>query len=418
MFRIFIVIWIGFKMAVRELLINKLRTFLSLFGVTIGIFCIIGVLTLVDSLKAKVKSDIKAIGTTTIYIDKWEYMNTDDYPWWKFIKRPEPKINEEVFVKEKSKFAENVCMFMSNGSKVSYDNTLLDNTNTFGITTEFSQIQSFEIGLGRYFTNAEFQYSSPICIIGNSVAEDLFGSVKNALQKFIRINNRKVLVIGVIKKVGNSILGGFDYDHSVLTPYPFFVTLYTPKYANPTILVKAKEGISSALLANELTGIMRQVRKLKPTEDNNFSCNNIQDLSQQFNGFFTNVNIGGWAIAGLSLLVGAFGVANIMFVTVRERRSQIGLKKAIGAAKKIILWEYLLESAFLCLIGGGIGLFLVWILTLIINIVLAAVFPFQLIISLPIILLACGICISLGILSGYIPAKQAADLDPVVAIRS
>ena len=418
MFKIFIVIWIGFKMAVRELLINKLRTFLSLFGITIGIFCIIGVLTLVDSLKAKVKSDINALGSTTIYIDKWEYSNSDDYPWWKYIKRPEPKLSEEVFIKEKSRFAENVSLYLNNGSKISYNNTLLDNAVIFGITSEFSKIQSFEIGLGRYFTNFEFQYGTPICIIGTTMAEDLFGSPNNALQKFVRINNRKVLVVGVIKKVGNSIIGGFDYDHSVLTPYPFFITIYPPKYSNPTILVKAKEGISSYLLANELTGIMRQIRKLKPTEDNNFSCNNIQELSQQFNGFFTNVNIGGWAIAGLSLLVGAFGVANIMFVTVRERRSQIGLKKAIGAAKKIILWEYLLESAFLCLIGGGIGLFFVWVLTLIINIVLAAVFPFQLIISLPIILLASGICIVLGILSGYIPAKQAADLDPVVAIRS
>ena len=179
-------------------------------------------------------------------------------------------------------------------------------------------------------------------------------------------------------------------------------------------MVKGRANVPSGALVDELEGVMRQIRRLSPKQEDNFALNDINFMTEAVSGFFGTVNIGGWAIAGLSLIVGAFGVANIMFVTVRERTSQIGLKKAIGAKSRTILLEFLLESAFLCIIGGFIGLLMVWGLAAI----LSTFLPFAIVISGKIILLAFSICVILGILSGIIPASIAARMNPVVAIRS
>ncbi len=246
------------------------------------------------------------------------------------------------------------------------------------------------------------------------MAEQLFGNPQKAVGKQVSYNGKRVNVIGVIKKQGQSFVGGFDYDQSLIVTYRYFASVYNPDYSSPFIMVQGKKGIPSKALADELIGVMRQLRKLSPAEENNFSCNDVAQFSEQVGGFFGQVSAGGWAIAGLSLIVGAFGVANIMFVTVRERTSQIGLKKAIGAKRRTILTEFLLESAFLCIIGGLIGLALVWLMSLI----LSAVLPFPIYIAPNIIILALSICIGLGIISGIIPASIAAKMDPVVAIRT
>jgi putative ABC transport system permease protein len=230
-------------------------------------------------------------------------------------------------------------------------------------------------------------------------------------------SNKKFTVIGVIKKQGQSFLGGFDYDNCNIITYRTYAGIYDVKsdYSQPFIMVQGKENVPTGALIDELRGIMRQLRRLSPRQDDNFALNDVNDFSKQVSGFFGSVNAGGWAIAGLSLIVGAFGVANIMFVTVRERTSQIGLKKAIGAKNKTILTEFLLESAFLCIIGGLIGLLLVWALAAVMS---NGILPFAIIISPGIIVLAFSICVGLGILAGIIPASIAARMNPVVAIRS
>jgi len=401
-------------MALQELRVNKLRTFLSLFGITIGIFCIIGVLATVDSLQRKIKSDIQAFGKNTIYIDKWQYMGGPDYPWWKYIKRPNMEYSEMRFIKQRSALASNVCFFASSNVNINYEDITISSGNVYGISEEFNKIQNIEVGLGRYLSESDFTRGTPLAVIGYTYAEDLFGNPERAVGKDITFSGKKAIIVGVIKKQGSNLLDGFDYDHCVLTAYNFFAATYNVKYSNPFIMVNAKSNISSAELTEELRGTMRQLRRLGPTQEDNFSLNDVNLLTESLGGIFTTMNIGGWAIAALSLLVGAFGVANIMFVTVRERTSQIGLKKAIGAKKKTILSEFLLESAFLCVLGGLIGLLLVWILTL----VLSSMLPFPIFIAPNIIMVAFGICVGIGILAGIIPASQAAKMDPVVAIRT
>ncbi len=401
-------------LAVKELLANKLRTFLSLFGITIGIFCIIGVLATVDSLEQKVQSDLKSIGNNTIYVDKWSYSGGPDYPWWKYMNRPAMKYEEMKFIQERSQLYGAACFIVNRSISADYKDNILSNLNLFGATEDFNKIQTIDIIEGRYLSAADFERGSPIAVIGYEVAMELYGSPEKAVGKLIGYSGRKLQVEGVIKKQGQSMVGGMDFDHAVITPYRYFASLYNPDNNDPNIMVQASKGIATAALQDELVGIMRQVRRLSPKQEDNFTCNDVAVFADQISSFFGQVSLGGWAIAILSLIVGAFGVANIMFVTVRERTSQIGLKKALGAKKRTILTEFLLESAFLCIIGGLIGLGLVWVLTLI----LGAVLPFPIFIAPNIIMLALGICIVLGIGSGIIPASIAAKMDPVVAIRT
>jgi putative ABC transport system permease protein len=402
-------------MALQELWKNKLRAFLSLFGVTIGIFCIIGVLATVNSLEYNIQSEIKSLGTNTIYIDKWEYsVGGNDYPWWKYQKRPSPKYEELAPIKERTPSVAYAAFIISSRDNIEASGNILSGSVVYGITPEFPEIQPVEIQNGRMMTAAEFETGANTAIMGNDVAVQLFGTEEKALGKTISIRNRKVIVTGVMKKQGAQMLGGWEFDKSVCITYKFARTMFDERYADPLLIVKGRDDISSKLLKDDLTGTMRSIRKLSPTQEENFSLNDINDFSDAMSEAFVSINIGGWAIAALSLIVGMFGIANIMFVTVRERTGQIGLKKAVGAKSSVILTEFLLESAFLCIIGGMIGLILVFIMTKIVTII----FHFPIFISTSNMLLSIGICIVVGVLAGIIPASQAARMNPVVAIRS
>lgn len=405
-------------MALQELRVNKLRTFLSLFGITIGIFCIIGVLATVNSLESKIQSDIKSLGTNTIYVMKFPIGDpgNNDYPWWKYVNRPQPKYADVSFVKERSTLAKYVCFFASTGTNVQYGKTQLNNVGIFGVSEEFNKIQTIDIAYGRYLSESEFQSGSSVGVIGFDNAERIFGRADKAVGKPVVFDGKKITIVGVIKKQGQSFGPGFDYDYCIILAYKTYGTIYNVKsdWGDTFLMVNGKDGVPAKAIIDELEGIMRQARRLSPQEDDNFALNDISVFAQQVSGFFGTVNIGGWAIAGLSLIVGAFGVANIMFVTVRERTSQIGLKKAIGAKKRTILTEFLLESAFLCILGGLFGLLLVWLLALL----LGGVLPFPIIIAGDEVLLAFILCVVLGILAGIIPASIAAKMNPVVAIRS
>lgn len=405
----------SFKMAMLELWKNKLRTFLSLFGITIGIFCIIGVLATVNSLEHNIKNEVNSLGSNTIYIDKWDYTaGGHDYPWWKYVNRPSPKYAEVEQIRQRTPSAKSVAFNISVIDNVEYKGSLLSNVKLYGITEDFNQIQPIEVQYGRYFLESEFNQGTNVVVIGNEIAEKLFGSPELSIDKYLQIRGKKVRIIGVIKKQGKQMIGGWEFDESSLFTYRFARTIMNELKADPLILVQGRDELSSKVLKDELIGTMRAIHKLTPTKEDDFALNDINDLSESISVAFVSLNVGGWAIAALSLIVGMFGVANIMFVSVRERTSQIGLKKAIGAKSHIILTEFLLESAFLCIIGGLIGLALVFLLTQI----LSGVLDFPVFISTNNMILAILICVIVGILAGFIPASQAARMNPVVAIRS
>jgi putative ABC transport system permease protein len=413
--RIFEITATSFKIALQELWKNKLRTFLSLFGVTIGIFCIISVLATVNSLELNIRKEIQSLGSNTIYIDKWEYGGGGpDYPWWKYVKRPSPKIDELDEIKKRAATAEHVAFVINGNGTVDWQDNSLSNVVLRGISEEFNSIQPFEIGYGRYITDAEFSLGNNTVVLGYEIAEKLFGDPQVAVGREMNVKGRRVRLVGIIKKQGSTLLGGWQFDKSVIMPYRFARTIMDERRADPIIMVQGKDGMSSVVVKDELKTVMRSIRKLKPVQEDDFALNDINDISDRMSSAFVSINIGGWAIGALSFIVGIFGVANIMFVTVKERTSQIGLKKAIGAKNSVILTEFLLESAFLCIIGGMIGLQLVFALTKVVSVV----FHFPVFLSLTIILVALGICVVAGILAGIIPASQAARMNPVTAIRT
>ncbi|HEX8331982.1 MAG TPA: ABC transporter permease [Segetibacter sp.] len=399
-------------MALQELRNNKLRTFLSLFGITIGIFCIIGVLATVDSLEQKVQGDLKSFGTNTIYVDKWEYGGGGDYPWWKFVKRPVPRFREAAEVKKRTHLAAAVSFTIRSSATVEYNDNILSGINIYGVTEDYDNVLTVEVAYGRYLSDAEFSQGSSSTVLGYVNAENLFGNPERAIGKQVKLKGKVVTVVGVVKKQGQSI-GAWQFDEAAIVPYVLMASMYVPDNSQPLIMVKGKDGVTTAALIDELRGVMRSLHRLNPKEIDDFALNDVNMFSEQTKAVFGSISLGGWAIAGLSLIVGAFGVANIMFVTVRERTSQIGLKKAIGAKKSTILTEFLLESAFLCLLGGFIGLLLVYILTK----VLSALMPFPIVISFNILSLAISICLIVGLAAGIIPAAIAARMNPVVAIR-
>jgi putative ABC transport system permease protein len=414
--RSFEIISSSFKMALQELLKNKLRTFLSLFGITIGIFCIIGVLAVVNSLERNIQNELKSLGTNTIYVDKWDYTagGGPDYPWWRYVNRPTPKYEELKQIKERTPSAKYVAFKIDVQDNLDYGSSRLSGVQFFGISEQFKDIQPIDIGVGRYISDAEFDHGSNVMVIGVDVAKKLFGSSERAIGKEPVVRGKKFQIVGVIKKQGQTMIGGWNFDQNVVIPYKFARNIMDERRADPLIMVQGQDNLSSKVLKNDLIATMRAIHKLSPTKDEDFALNDINDFSAAVSQAFSSVNIGGWVIAGLSLIVGMFGVANIMFVTVRERTGQIGLKKAIGAKNRVILTEFLLESAFLCIVGGLIGLFLVFILTTI----LSGALNFPVYISTNNMVLAIVICVIVGVLAGFIPASQAARMDPVVAIRS
>lgn len=406
----------SFVMAMQELWKNKLRTFLSLFGITIGIFCIIGVLATVNSLERNIQNEVSSLGTNTIYIDKWDYAagGGPDYPWWRYVNRPSPRYHELEQIRDRTPSAKFVAFNISVTDKIEYRGSVLSNVKLYGVSEDFDDIQPLPISAGRFPNEVEFERGTNTVVVGNEIAVQLFGTPETAVGKDLVMRGKKARILGVIKKQGKQMIGGWDFDQSIIIPYRFARTFINELKADPVIMVQGQENLSSKALKDDLAGAMRAIHKLSPTKEDDFALNDINDFSESISSAFVSLNIGGWAIAALSLIVGMFGVANIMFVTVRERTSQIGLKKAIGAKRHIILTEFLLESAFLCIIGGLIGLSLVFLLT----VILSGALDFPVFISTDYMILAIGICVGVGILAGFIPALQAARMDPVVAIRS
>jgi putative ABC transport system permease protein len=404
-------------MAMAELKVNKLRTFLSLFGITIGIFCIIGVMATINSLQKEINNELSSFGSNSLWVDKFDITQMGpDFPWWKYLKRPNMNYREMEFLKQNLQSAENVALFLGNVVNASYNDVTLQNTVLVGISEDFGKMQGLKVIQGRYLSESDFNRGTPVCVIGYQNAEDLFGNPEYATGKTIDINGKKVVIVGLLEKQGASLLNmGFEFDKYIITSNTFFSTLFNEnKVGRNLIMIQPKPNESVEEVKDEARAYMRQVRRLTLNDDDNFAIYEVNVFGKFFDPIFSTLNIAGFFITFLSLVVGVFGVMNIMFVTVKERTSQIGLKKAVGAPKKVILTEFLLESAFLCVIGGLVGVLFVWIMTLI----LSAVLPFKIFIAPFIILLALGICIVLGVIAGIIPAMQAAKMDPVVAIRT
>jgi putative ABC transport system permease protein len=398
--------------AINAIVINKVRTILSLLGITIGIFSIISVFTVFDSMEISIKKSFESLGDNVLFITKWPLIGDAKMPWWKYWNRPEPTVKEMKEIQKRSQGSENVTIMFNLNKTVKYGNNYINNASVEAVSQDYNQVIHFELSEGRYFTPIESTGGRPVVVIGNDIATSLFESL-DPVGRRISFMGRKLDVIGVFKKEGNDSFGN-SHDNVVLIPIEFAGDLIDVRNTGMTIIIKAKPNVSTDQLKDELTGIMRSVRKLKPSAENNFDISEISLLTSFVENLFGVISIVGWIIGGFSLLVGGFGIANIMFVSVKERTGQIGIQKSLGAKKYFILMQFIFEAVFLSLIGGILGLILVFVGTYI----GADLIKMDLILTTKNIMIALGVSGFIGFIFGFIPAYSAARLDPVKAMRS
>ncbi len=398
-----------------SVMVNKLRTLLSLLGITIGIFAIISVFTIVDSLENNIRESISVLGDDVVYVQKWPWAFSGDYPWWVYMRRPVPDLRDFEEVRRRSQFAEGIVFSASTSGVVSYGSNYLRNTGIWANTHDFPIVRHFELAQGRYFTPYESAAGRNLAVIGQDIARELFSN-QDPLGREIQISGRRVTVIGVVQREGtNMFVGGGSLDEMVLLPLNYARTIYNIRsdQLNPMIMVRSLPGVPNQELIDELRQILRSARRLKPATDDNFALNQASAITQGLDQIFVMINLVGWIIGGFSILVGGFGIANIMFVSVKERTNQIGIQKSLGAKNYFILLQFLYESVLLALTGGVLGLILIFTGTLLIS----GLSDFTITLTFGNIGLGLFVSAVIGVIAGYAPAYSASRLNPVEAIN-
>lgn len=396
---------------------NKLRTFLSLLGISIGIFCIIGVLSAVDSLEKSVSGSLAKLGDDVVYVDKWPWADVSN-DWWEIMKRPFPDHEDYEALRERMPTASMVAYWTVPGTKsLKYQKSTVEGGFLVVGTFEIGPLFSLEMEKGRYWTQSEYNGGADKLILGKKISDELFGALE-PVGKTIKMGGRKYEVIGVLTPSEGDLINPLDFDDAIMVTYnnaSRFVNLKNRNAYGGNVGVKARPGVAVAQLEDDIRGVMRSNRRLRPREEDNFAMNKLSMIADALGGIFSALNIIGFLIGFFSILVGAISVANIMFVSVKERTSLIGVKKALGARRSVILLEFLTESVILCVIGGIIGLIMVVGITAVINTFLES---FSINLSAKYALYGVLGSAVIGILAGFIPASQASRMDPVEAMRS
>lgn len=408
-------IYESFSFAFESLRANKLRTFLSLLGITIGIFAIISVFTVIDSLENALRSSLNSLGDNVVFIEKWPWAPPEgetEYPWWRYLNRPVPTMEEAEELAHRSKLTASAAYYVSFARTLEYGSNNMQNVAIVASTYNIYDTWNLDIDRGRYFTENEMRSGFPITVIGNEVAERLFEGM-NPVGRTIKIQGHKFRIIGVFEKKGQF---GTNMDKNILISAVKSFTMIDVRRRDrgQAICAKSRPNTDSDEYIAELEGIMRGIRSLRPVEDNDFALNETSLISNQMDAIFGVFNLAGAIIGGFSIIVGGFGIANIMFVSVKERTKIIGIQKSLGAKRYFILLQFIFEAIVLSIIGGIIGLILIYFGTLIASYAT----DFAIILTVGNIINGLLISSIIGFIAGFMPARAAAKLDPVIAINS
>ncbi|NLN30044.1 MAG: FtsX-like permease family protein [Bacteroidales bacterium] len=400
-------------LALGSVMVNKLRTFLTLSGITIGIFSIISVFTVLDWMEKSIRDSINSMGSNVLYIQKYPWTVGTSIKWWDIIRWPAVSLEDYQAISGRSTRTEALSLVVGHSANMSYRNNSTGGAPIAAVTDNLEKVISFEVEKGRYFSPYEYFSGSNVAVLGAETAERLFRE-EDPVGKEIKLQGRKVRIIGVLKKEGEGGISLSNLDQLTIIPLNFgrnFINLRS-RFLSTQLIVRAKPGIDVQELSDEAVMILRSARRLKPAEPENFSVNTPTMLSQGFDPVFTGINIGGWLIGGFSILVGGFGIANIMFVSVKERTNIIGIQKALGAKRSFILQQFLAESVLLSVTGGIFGIILIFTGTIAVN----YLYELNMHLTFSNILLAITISGVIGIIAGYAPAYSAARMNPVDAI--
>ncbi len=407
----------SFNSALNSLKVNRLRTLLSLLGITIGIFAIISVFTVIDSLEKYIRNSLNSLGSNMVYVMKWPWTPPEgemEYPWWKYVNRPLPTIEETNEILRRSRLTEEAVFFLEFTREIAFGNVHINQVSILASSHPLLDVWNLKIDRGRYFTFAEMNSTVPVAVIGSEISDQMFEGII-PVDKTIKIQGLQFRVIGVYEKTGQDMFGtSMDKRIHISLPSSYNLGDFRNREQGQSICIKSKPGIELDEVEDEIQAIMRSSRKLKPMDENNFAINKVNLISNQFDAFFKIFNLAGWIIGGFSILVGGFGIANIMFVSVKERTRIIGIQKSLGAKRYFIMLEFIFEAIVLSVIGGITGLLLIFGGTLVFN------YFSDMTIMLSLENILTGILISsvIGFLAGLFPANSAARLDPVVAMNS
>lgn len=405
----------SFRFAMNALRNNKLRTLLSLLGVTIGIFSIIAVLAAVDSLDRKITKDLSSLDKNTIYLMKMSF-GPSEIPQWKREQFPNVKYDEYLYLKGAMTNTDQLgYQIFTKRESIKYESNTVTDVNIVPVSHEFIEIQGLEFDEGRFYNESEANSAAPVVVIGYEIAKSLFDDAE-PIGKKIRLYGQRFTVIGVLKKKGSGLSFGNNNDTSAFIPVNFARQRFGDNNTSVinVIIIKPKAGVDMEAYKAEISQKLRAFRGLKAGEIDNFFINVFSGFTDFIDGIISKMNVVGWIISGFSLLVGGFGIANIMFVSVKERTNLIGIQKSLGAKNRFILFQFLFEAIILSVIGGIIGLFMVWIIAMI----LTKALDFEFVLGMGNILLGTGLAAIIGLISGILPAISASKLDPVEAIRT
>ena len=403
------------KMALFQIRGNKIRSFLTALGVIIGIVAITMMGTAINGIDRGFDKSLAMLGYDVIYVQKTSWTTMGQ--WWLYRNRPDLKteyadqLNRIISANSRSELLLAVPQMSTYQASAKYRDRILEQVFSLGTNHDYLQTASGGLSLERFFTPAESASSAMVCVIGDDIATGLFPN-EPALDKYIQLKNGKCRIIGIFKKQGK-FLGLFSFDNQIIMPLGAFEKVYG-KNMFTTIRVKIKEQTHVSEAKEELLGLMRRIRRIPAGKDEDFSINEQRAFKSQLDPIKNGIAIAGIFITGMSLFVGAIGIMNITFVSVKERTREIGLRKALGARRQTILLQFLIESVMICLIGGFTGLCTALLITISIEKIVPD-FPIQF--SLDLVLASLAVSVITGIISGLAPAVTASKLDPADSLR-
>ncbi len=401
----------SFRIALRALWANKARGALTTLGIVIGIVAVVVTMTAANGLHNRFRESFSAVGADVIYVSRMPWIVMDDF--FNFRNRPALDLREAHELEDKLRGRAIVNPTVDGRRDVKYRAETIEGVTIIGTTEKQTRLSSAQPQSGRFLLPFDVVYKKNVCVIGTDIRDGLFGTA-DPLNKTIKIGRHMFRVIGVMETQGRSFLGGPNFDRQIFIPITSYVRAFRGNRGAQDVNVAVKAPTQEAMsdLEFEVIGEMRKIRKLRPAEPDNFSINKLDTLVGTFNSTMGVVLLVGLLVTSISLFVGAVGVMNIMFVSVTERTREIGVRKAIGATRKSILFQFLFESSAICLLGGAVGILLASILAAVIN---AMLMPAS--VSIPIVVVAVVVSTGVGVLAGIAPAYRGATLDPIESLR-
>ncbi|MFA8342269.1 MAG: ABC transporter permease [Rhodothermaceae bacterium] len=400
----------GLIISLKAIAANKIRAALTTLGIVIGVTSVVLMSTALSGIDNAFKEGVSLMGSDNIYIDKWAWFN-NDIPWWELRNRKNIIYNEYKRYEKSAQLPLSVSPTLRSRRNAKFEDNTVESNTIIGTDHKYMSTTNLILGEGRFFNELEGRGGRNVAVVGFKVAEQLFKDA-NGLGQEIKISGKKYRVVGLLEEQGSDMMGGFNPDHQIIIPIESMFKYFRRKAtANVTINVKAENSLMVDATKEEAISVMRKIRGLAYDEDNDFSINQQEGLLNNINQVVGVIKLAGYFITGLALFVGAIGIMNIMFVSVKERTKEIGVRKAIGAKRRAILSQFIFESSSICMLGGFIGLGFALMLSLVVNQFLPVV------VQIDAVIIALVISILTGAVSGIAPAYTAAKLDPVDALR-